>query len=598
MIKTFLTDTARHAWEMATVAKLWLPELRHWDTLKADIIAGVTVALVMVPQVMAYAQLAGLPAYTGLYAAFVAPIVAAIFGSSRQLHNGPVAVISLMTASALSLLPLEPAQMMGYAAFLAVLVGVIQMGLGLLRLGFLVDFLSHPVISGFTNAAAIVIGSLQLGKLLGVAQPSDQQFLLTLRDILFAIPTQAHGPTMLMGLGSLGLIFAFKRWAPRWPSIVLTVVVATFASWLFDYQSRGGAVVGVVPNGLPGIEMPPNAMEHIPALLLPALTIALLSFVEAFSIAKAVASKTRQRISADQEMVGKGLANIATGFTQGYPVSGSFSRTAVNFDAGARTGFAAIVSGLLVALTLLFLTPLLYFLPLATLAAVIMAAVFALIQFEPFKHAWKVNPHDGFVALITFLVTLWMAPHLEYGIFVGVGLSIAFYLYRTMQPHVAELARDEDDVLRDAALYGLKTSQTLAMYRYDGDLYFANAGYLEKTLLNAVADKPHLRVLILDLEAVDQIDATGEEMLGNLADGLHQANISFYICRPKFKLLDAIKRSGLHDKIGDDSIFSKRKNAIQAAVERFPGMVDISHLMTYQPDGDADLTLIPSKPQN
>lgn len=595
-MKTYLSGIPQHLWEMATVAKHWLPELRNWDVLRADIIAGITVALVLVPQVMAYAQLAGLPAYTGLYAAFVAPIIAAIFGSSRQLHNGPVAVISLMTASALASLALEPAQLVGYAALLALMVGVIQMGLGVLRLGFLVDFLSHPVISGFTNAAAIVIGSLQLGKLLGVAQPSDQQFLATLRDIIISAPTQAHGPTMMMGLGSLALIFGFKRWAPKLPAIVITVIIATTLSWAAGYQASGGAVVGVVPNGLPGFVLP-TGWEHISALLLPATTIALLSFVEAFSIAKAVASKTRQRISADQEMVGKGLANIATGFTQGYPVSGSFSRTAVNFDAGARTGFAAIVSGLLVAITLMYLTPMLYHLPLATLAAVIMAAVFALIQFEPFKHAWKVNPHDGFVAFVTFAITLWMAPHLEYGIFIGVGLSIAFYLYRTMQPHVAELAKDEDDVLRDAALFGLKTSQTLAMFRYDGDLYFANAGYLEKRLLNAVADKPHLRVLILDLEAVDQIDATGEEILGNLAEGMHEANISFYICRPKFKLLDAIKRSGLHDKIGDDSIFSKRKSAIQAAMERFPGMVDVSHLMTYQPDGDADIAMMPSKPQ-
>lgn len=593
-MKTYIAGISKHAWEMATPAKHWLPELRNWEVLRADIIAGITVTLVLVPQVMAYAQLAGLPAYTGLYAAFVAPIIAAIFGSSRQLHNGPVAVISLMTASALASLHLEPSQIIGYAAFLALMVGIIQMGLGLLRLGFLVDFLSHPVISGFTNAAAIVIGSLQLGKLLGVTQPSDQNFLATLADIVLSIPTQAHGPTMLMGLGSLAMIFAFKRWAPKFPAIVFTVVIATITSWLAGYQASGGAVVGVVPSGLPDVAIP-SGWEHTSALLLPALTIALLSFVEAFSIAKAVASQTRQRISADQEMVGKGLANIASGFTQGYPVSGSFSRTAVSFDAGARTGFTAIISGLLVGITLLYLTPILYFLPLATLAAVIMAAVFSLIQFEPFKHAWKVNPHDGFVALVTFLITLWMAPHLEYGIFIGVGLSIIFYLYRTMQPHVAELARDQDDVLRDAALFGLKTSQTLAMFRYDGDLYFANAGYLEKVLLNAVADKPHLRVLILDLEAVDQIDATGEDMLGNLATGLHLANISFYICRPKFKLLDAIKRSGLHDEIGEDSIFSKRRSAIQAAVERFPGMVDVSHLMTYQPDNDADLEHIPSK---
>jgi len=596
-MKSYISSIPRHLWDMLTPVKHWLPELKNKDILRADIIAGVTVGLVLVPQVMAYAQLAGLPAYVGLYAAFVAPIVAAIFGSSRQLHNGPVAVISLMTAAALSSLNLEPNQLVAYAAMLAVMVGVIQMGLGALRLGFLVDFLSHPVISGFTNAAAIVIGSLQLGKLMGIEQPSGGPFLATLTDIIFAIPTQAHGPTFCMGLASLLSIYALKRWAPKLPAIVVTVVIATVVSWLINYPALGAAVVGTVPKGLPSFEMP-SGWEHIPQLLFPALTIALLSFVEAFSIAKAVASQTRQRISADQEMVGKGMANIATGFTQGYPVSGSFSRTAVNFDAGARTGFAAIVSGLVVGATLMFLTPMLYFLPLSTLAAVIMTAVFSLIQFEPFKHAWKVNPHDGFVALVTFLMTLWVAPHLEYGIFIGVGLSIIFYLYRTMQPHVAELARDEDDVFRDAKLFGLKTSQTLALYRYDGDLYFANAGYLEKTLLNAIADKPHLRVLILDLEAVDQIDATGEEMLGSLADGLLQANIAFYICRPGFKLLDTLKRSGLQPRIGEHNIFAKRNSAINAAVERFPGLVDVSHLMSFQPDENADRENTPSTAPN
>jgi SulP family sulfate permease len=308
-----------------------------------------------------------------------------------------------------------------------------------------------------------------------------------------------------------------------------------------------------------------------------------LSFVEAFSIAKAIASETRQRISADQEMVGKGLANIVAGLCQGYAVSGSFSRSAVAHHAGAKTGFTAIVSGLVVGLTLWFLTPLLYHLPLATLAAVIIVSVVGLIKIAPFHHAWRVNPHDGFVALVVFLVTLLSAPHLEKGIFVGVAISIAFYLYRTMRPTFAEVACDENGLYRDAQHFGMKTSETLAFFRYDGDLYFANAGYLERSILNAVADKPLLKVLILDLEAVDQIDATGEEMLAHMAEGLSLAGIAFYLTRPKHKLLSALKRSGLFDVIGKERIFARRVYAITAIKEKYGDAVDIRHLLYHRP---------------
>lgn len=576
----------------------WIGEMRNPETLRADVVAGVSIALVLVPQSMAYAQLAGLPPWIGLYAAFLSPIIAAVFGSSRQLQNGPVAIISLMTAAALVPLQLEPAAYIAMAAALAFMVGLFQIALGLLRLGVLVDFLSHPVIIGFTNAAAIVIGSLQLGKLFGIELDSGVHLYIVIGNLVEAMPTQTHWPTLLMGLASLAGLVAFNRFAPTWPGILLVVAAATLVAWSTGYRDAGGATVGEVPSNLPGFVFPAVDWTRLGELIVPAMIIALLSFVEAFSIAKAIASKTRQRLSADQEMIGKGLANVAAGVFQGYAVSGSFSRTAVAYVAGARTGMTSIISGLIVGITLLFFTPLLYHLPLSTLAAVIIVAVAGLVKIEPFKHAWSVNPHDGLVALVVFVATLATAPHLETGIFVGVILSLLFYLYRTMQPHFAEVARDDDGVFRDAELFKLETSETMALYRYDGDLYFANAGYLEKRLLDAVADKPQLRALILDIEAVDQIDATGEDMLARISENFDAARIAFYITRPKFKVLDALKRSGLYRRIGEQRIFAKRITAIAAIQKRYGDAVDVSHLITYKPLDDASSDDIPAKPAN
>ena len=583
MITDYLTQLAKDAGKRFVPFLDWIAELKTPEILKADIIAGITVALVLIPQSMAYAQLAGLPPQMGLYAAFLVPIVAALFGSSRQLQNGPVAIISLMTAAALIPFNLSAEQYIIYAAMLAILAGVMQVVLGLLRLGILVDFLSHPVVIGFTNAAAVVISSLQIGKILGIDSESGDHLYETLWNLIIAIPDKTHFPTLLMGGFSLLLLILFKKFTPKLPGILFTVVITILLSWFIGFDKMDGKVVGDIESGLPSFIFPAIPFEHISALLLPALMIALLSFVEAFSIAKAVASKTRQHLSADQEMVGKGLANLVAGVSQGYAVSGSFSRTAVAFDAGARTGFTAIVSGIIVGITLLFLTPLLYYLPVATLAAIIIVAVIGMIQFQPFSHAWAVNPHDGFVALVVFLTTLYFAPHLEWGIFIGVALSMMFYIYRTMTPHFAEVALSEDGTYRDAEIYELETSDTVAFYRYDGDLYFANAGYLERKLLNAVADKPLLKVLVLDVEAVDQIDATGEEMLSHMSKRLEEAGIEFCITRPKFKLEDALKRSGLYDVIGENHFFAKRVHAIKAIKEKYGDQVDVSHLVYHKP---------------
>lgn len=598
-MKAFLHSLGSDACKRFTAISLWIGELRDPSVLKADVVAGITVALVLVPQSMDYAQLAGLPPHIGLYASFLAPIVAAIFGSSRQLQNGPLAVISLMTAAALVPMGLTTGEYLAYAAILALMVGVLQLLLGLLRLGVLVDFLSLPVVIGFTNAAAIVIGSLQLGKLFGITVDGSQPLYQTYWDLLMAIPHSTHWPTFLMGMWSLVLLVYLRRF-PKLPGALITVVLAIIVSWLTGYANSGGQVVGDIPPGLPDIALPMVSGLRLSELYLPALIIALLSFVEAFSIAKAIASETRHSLSANQEMVGKGLANIAAGLSQGYAVSGSFSRSAVAFSTGAKTGFTAIVSGVVVGITLWFLTPLLYHLPLATLAAVIIISVVGLIKFQPFNHAWRVNPHDGFVALVVFITTILTAPHLETGIFTGVALSIAFYLYRTMQPHFAELAVDAEGTYRDAQLSGLKKGDTLAMFRYDGDLYFANAGYLERRLLNAVADKPRLKVLILDLEAVDQIDATGEEMLAHMSERLSHAGIEFFIARSKPKIMSALQRSGLYDAIGEKHFFSRRPAAIDYVMARYGDAVDASHLHCHRPmpseEGAPDAKIAGNKP--
>lgn len=583
MINAYLSSLLQDAKLRLTPFTQWIGELRNPEILKADIIAGVTVALVLIPQSMAYAQLAGLPPHIGLYASFLVPIIAALFGSSRQLQNGPVAIISLMTAAALASLNLSLEQYIIHAAILALMVGVFQLLLGFLRLGILVDFLSHPVVIGFTNAAAIVIGGLQIGKLFGIPMDSSKNLLETFTQFFKQVPTDTHLPTLIMGALSLFLLVYLRKVFPKLPGILVTVLITIVTSWLLGFEAMGGKVVGEVTPGLPAFVFPVAEDLHFQALIMPAIIIALLSFVEAFSIAKAVASKTRQRISADQEMVGKGLANIVAGVTQGYAVSGSFSRTAVAFDAGAKTGFAAIVTGLIVGITLLFLTPVLYHLPLATLAAIIIVAVYGMIKFEPFHHAWRVNPHDGVIALIVFITTLLFAPHLENGIFIGVILSITFYLYRTMQPHFAELSKDKEGIFRDAEMFGMQTSESFALYRYDGDLYFANAGYLEKRLLNAIADKPKLKAIVLDLEAVDQIDSTGEEMLAHMAEGLKEAGIVFCISRPKHKLVSALKNSGLYEVIGKQNFYGKRIRAIWDLKERLGNEIDISHLEYYQP---------------
>ncbi len=566
----------------------WIGELKQGTTLKADAIAGITVALVLVPQSMAYAQLAGLPAYVGLYASFLPVVIAALFGSSRQLATGPVAIVSLMTAASLE--PLATGGIISgvggyiaYASILALMVGVFQLSLGLFKLGVLVDFLSHPVVIGFTNAAAIIIGTSQLNKIFGVTVEKGEHHHETVRHIFEAIP-DTHLITFAVGILSIFILLYMKEKMPKLPNVLTVVIITTLLSYFIGFEQMGGEVIGNIQGGLPGFNIPFFHVDvnstSITGLIVPALIISVLGFVEAISVAKAISSQTRQRLSSNQELVGQGLGNLTSGFFQGYAVSGSFSRSAVNFAANAKTGFSSVITGVLVAVTLLFLTPLLHHLPQATLAAVIIVAVMNLIKFKPIVHAWKVQPHDGVIAVFVFIATLVTAPHLETGIMVGIVMSLGLYLYRTMTPHFAEVARHEDGTLREADLFELETSDTVGVYRYDGDLYFANTGYLEGKLLNAIASKPDMKVLILDLEAVAQVDATGEEMLSNLADRLMTTGIEFYVARAKKPILDAFERSGLYHKIGEERFTRERTDAARDAKEKLGDAIDIEPLLS------------------
>ncbi len=556
-------------WQIFLPFLAWIGELKNTETLRVDIISGITVALVLVPQSMAYAQLAGLPVYYGLYASFLPPMIAALFGSSRQLATGPVAVVSLMTAAALGpIAAASPEGYLAYALLLAFMVGAFQLFLGVFRLGVLVDFLSHPVVIGFTNAGAIIIATSQLSKLFGVtAEPAEHHYETVMRVIEAAID-HTHMPTLWMGALSILIMFGLKRYLPKVPNVLVAVVITTVLAWYTDFKGAGGAVVGTIPEGLPAFSLPVFDWDVVKQLLTAAITISLIGFMEAISIAKAMAARTRQRLDANQELIGQGLSNMVSGCFSGYPVSGSFSRSAVNINAGAVTGVSSVVTGLVVGITLLWLTPLLYHLPQATLAAVIIMAVINLIKFKPVVHAWKAQPHDGVVSVITFALTLIMAPHLDKGILVGVALSIGLFLIRSMRPRVAVLSRYKDGTLRDVAVHQLPTSPMISIMRFDGSLYFANAGYFESKVLSIVAANPELRFLIVDAAAINQLDATGEEVLYHLTERLRASGVELLVAQMKKQFMDTLRRTNVIEKLGEEHFFSRVEQALMYAWDK------------------------------
>ncbi len=663
--------------------------------LKPDAIAGLTVALVLIPQSMAYAQLAGLPAYYGLYASFLPPMIAALFGSSRQLATGPVAVVSLMTAASLG--PLATAgsdSFIVYAILLAFIVGAFQFLLGALRLGLVVNFLSHPVVNGFTNGAAIIIATSQLSKMFGVHVDKAEHHYETILRVIQAAIHYTHWPTLFIGIAAFAVMFALKKINPRIPNVLVAVTITTVISWAIGFENDikiniskinspkaielitnfnktweeistlskertentsrmeeakkkknkiellnlkrneevlnvtleemehkeasfrkeirdlffskvkhpdgsllfylkdeipqnantdgriwrmkvsnkpikedailmigGGAVVGVVPKGLPSFTIPPIDVKAILHIFPYAIIISLLGFMEAISIAKALAGKTGQRLDPNQELIGQGLSNMIGSIGKSYPVSGSFSRSAVNFQAGAITGFSSVFTSIAVLIMLLFLTPLLYHMPQSVLAAVIMMAVIGLLNVSGFIHAWKAQKYDGIISVITFIATLAFAPHLDKGIMIGVALSISVFLYKSMKPKIFLLARHKDRSFRSAEVHGLQECEHIAMVQFEGPLFFANSSYLEDSIRSIIERKKNLRHIILISNGINDMDASGEETLSLLIDRVRSAGLDISLSGVNEVVLNVLKRTHLLEKIGHDHIYPTRYDA-------------------------------------
>jgi SulP family sulfate permease len=669
--------------------------------LKADALSGLTVALVLIPQSVAYAQLAGLPLYYGLYAALLPPMIAALFGSSPQLSTGPVAVVSLLTAASLE--PLATAGSEGYIAYailLAFMVGLFQLALGVLRLGLVINFLSRPVVNGFTNAAAIIIASSQLSKLLGVFVDRGEHQYETIIRVIKAAIHYTHWPTLLMGAFAFAIMYALKRISPRTPYVLVAVVVTTVLSWVIGFEHNatvdissivypkatqlitkfnttvsaipplarkrteiikdleqakriddvntildakrdsdllsiqieryryeahvyrdkirrilfekikqsngpsrfymvdeipagarrdgsiwrirvgnkpiktdqlvmtgGGAVIGAIPRGLPSLILPRFDPTTLMQLLPFAAIISLLGFMEAISIAKAMAAKTGQRLDPNQELIGQGLANICGAFGRSFPTSGSFARSALNLQSGALSGLSSVFTSLAVVIVLLFFTPLFYHLPQSVLAAIIMMAIIHLVNVSGFIHAWRARWYDGAISVISFISTLLFAPHLEKGIMIGVVLSLVVFLYKSMRPTVASLSMSADKTLHDSTAFGLKQCEYIAVVRFDAPLFFANASYLEDQIAHRRRTMKNLKHIHIVSNGINDMDASGEEALSLIVDRVRSAGIDISLSGVHVSVMKVLKRTHLLEKIGEDHIYPTMEKAISAIHE-------------------------------
>ncbi|MDX5895496.1 SulP family inorganic anion transporter [Rubrobacter radiotolerans] len=525
----------------------WVRRYRR-ENLPGDLSAGVIVAVMLVPQGMAYAMLAGLPPVVGLYASTVPLLLYLLFGSSRQLAVGPVAIVSLLTLSGVSALA-EPGstEFIALAALLALMVGVMQLGLGLLRAGFIVNFLSHAVISGFTSAAAIVIGLSQLGHLLGIDLGSGHSVPVLLWETARRI-AEIHPLTFAIGALGIVALALLRKVSPRFPGALLVVGMATALVYALGLDERGVSVVGEVPQGLPTLSVPVIEFGAILALLPTALTITFVGFMESVAVAKHIAAREGYRVDANRELTGLGVANLGSWLFSAYPVTGGFSRSAVNYQAGAKTQLASGITAGLVLLTLLFLTPLFYYLPNAVLAAIVIVAVYGLIDFREPVRLFKLKRVDALTLVITFATTLLVG--VEQGIIAGVVFSLLVFIWRSAYPHTTEVGYlPEKEVFRNVSRYPeARTFPGTLVVRVDASLYFANAGFFENWVTTAVAERPGLRYLILDLSAVNDVDAVALETLEGLIEGLAQQGVETHLAGMKGPVRDVVEKANWTEK--------------------------------------------------
>jgi SulP family sulfate permease len=550
----------------STFARLGLTN----ENFKHDVIAGITVSLVAIPQSLAYAQLAGVPAYYGLYAAFIPTIVGALVGSSRQLSTGPVALTSLLTAASVAPLAAHGSDLYSaYVILLALLSGVLQIVFGLLRAGILLNFLSHPVLMGFINAAALIIGLSQLPAMLGIPSGQSPHFLTDMWHVVSHIDT-THQISAVFGVSGIVLLVLFRRYAPRFPGVLITVALATCISAAIGYAAMGGRVVGEIPSGLPSLSLPPLTLGASMAQLPASFVIAIISFMEAVSSAKLIAIRTREPWSENRELIGQGLAKVAAAFCHSMPVSGSFSRSALNLSASARTSLSSVISALCVLMALLFFTSLLYHLPKPVLSAIILMAVIGLVDFSAIRNAWKASRDDGTAAVVTFVATLAFAPNIQNGIVTGMLLSLGLLLFRMTRPRVASLVLHTDGTLVEANgdAEGLLPPRLCAV-RFDGGLRFVNVSYFEDALLDQERRHPNVACILIKSSGINGLDASGVEVLRNLVRRFRANGIALAFSGLKPQVHQVMDRAGLTDEIGAGNIFVGDREAIRELVARF-----------------------------
>ena len=538
-------------------------------TLARDLLAGLTVSLLVIPQSLAYAQLAGVPAYYGLYAAFVPSIIGALFGSSALLSTGPVAMTSLLTAASVSqITPPGTAQFVSYVTLLALLSGLMQIGMGLARAGLLLNLLSHPVLKGFINAAAVVITLSQLPALTGIRIPQTDSVLKDTAHLLASIQS-IHVLSLVLGASGIVMLYGFKRFAPRIPGVLVMVSVLTGLGYLIGFGDKGGAIVGTVPTGLPSISIPQLSWAASLSLLPAAFVIAVVSFMEAMSSCKVIAIKTRSRWDENQELIGQGLAKVAAAFCDSMPVSGSFSRSALNLASNGATGFSSLFAAGFVLLALLLFTPLLYHLPKPALAAMIILAVANLIDVASMRNAWRANRDDGIAAVLTFVATLALAPNIQNGILVGIAFSLGAFIYRRMLPQFALLGLHQDGTLQDARDRKLgPRNQKIAALRFDAALFFANASFFEDAILKLERDNPKLEYILVAASGINYFDASAVEMLRGLVRQLRECGITLVFSGAKRHFIDVAGRTGLLDEIGQSNLFDSEELALKALRSR------------------------------
>lgn len=542
----------------------WLPNYNS-SLFKGDLVAGITVGIILIPQGIAYALIAGLPPIYGLYCALVPQIMYAIFGSSRQVAIGPVAMDSLIVATGVSTLALAGSESyISIAILLALMVGAIQFIMGVFSLGFIVNFLSKPVITGFTSAVALIIGFNQFRNLLGVDFVQSDQIQIILEDIIYNISNYNYHTTVI-GLFSVIVIIFFRKINKKIPNALIVVILGIITMKYFGKSFEDVSIVKDIPSGLPKFELPTFDFDQIKELMPIALTLVMVGYLETISIGKSLEAKQDEyRIRPNQELIALGISNMVGSLFKAYPSTSSFSRSAINQESGAKTGMAALISVIMVVITLLFLTPLFYHLPKTVLAAIIIVAVFGLVNFKEAGFLWKANKLDFWLMLATFLATLLLG--IEYGIIVGVGLSLIILIFRTSRPYVAELGKvPNSNFYRNKNRFDeVVIDDDILVFRFDAQLFYANSSYFRDKLDEMMFRKGSaLKLIVLDAESINRVDSTGVEMLKERIKYCQKRNITFYFAGVKGPVRDDLFRSGILEIIDLKHFFMRANQAVK-----------------------------------